>query len=61
MVIPPILNNSLQTYEDCPICKLYCSEPNQKPLFININFGIIAMKYLPIAGGRSSFYTVDME
>ena len=61
LVIPPILNNSLETYENCTSCKPYCSEPEQNPLLLRIKFDIIGMKNIPKIGGPFSYYQISME
>ena len=61
LVIPPKLNNSIQTFENCTICKPHCSEPEQKPLLLRIKFDIVGMKDLPQNRGPFSFYRLSME
>ena len=61
LVIPSILNNSQAEYENCTSCKPYCSEPEEKPLLLHVEFDIIGMKYLPKAGGPFSSYQISME
>ena len=61
LVIPPNLNNSIETFENCTICKPHCSEPEQKPLLLRIKFDIVGMKDLPQNRGPFSFYRLSME
>ena len=61
LVIPPKLNNSIQTFENCTICKPHCSEPEQKPLLLHIKFDIIGMKQLPQTLGPFTYFQVSME
>ena len=61
LVIPPKLNNSAQTFENCTKCAPHCSEPEQKPLLLRIKFDIIGMKAVPASGGPFSAYKISLE